>query len=215
MKKHVAIVAGGDPFHLPQLSNYPLIDTWIGCDYGAYLLVEAGLPVDIAIGDFDSVTPAQLAVIKKEAASVQAFPVEKDKSDLELAIDVVQTLNVASLTLFGVTGGRLDHELSNIFLMERLKKAGLPIAIIDEHHQIDLFLPGVHVIKDDKVFQNYSFLALSDTVEGVTLENAYYPLTDATITRGDSLTLSNKKVKDDLILTFRQGVLLVIRTDLT
>jgi len=215
MKKHVAIVAGGDALHLPQLTNYPLIDVWVGCDFGAYLLVEAGLPVDLAIGDFDSVTPTQLATIKDVAKSVQSFSVEKDKSDLELAIDAVLPLEPASLTLFGVTGGRLDHELTNIFLMERLKKAGVPVTIIDEHHQIDLFLPGTHVIKDDKVFHNYSLLALSETVTGVTLKHAYYPLTAKTLTRGDSLTLSNKKVKDALVLTFDHGVLLMIRTDLT
>ena len=49
---NIAILAGGDSTLLPKDH-----DVYVGVDGGCLKLLEQGLPLDIAVGDFDSVVP--------------------------------------------------------------------------------------------------------------------------------------------------------------
>ena len=48
----ILLAAGGNPQNWPQslLSKY---DAYVGIDRGALYLLQAGYPVDLAVGDFD------------------------------------------------------------------------------------------------------------------------------------------------------------------
>lgn len=77
----VAVFAGG------QLADFSTgFDVYVGVDRGSLFLIENQLPLDLAVGDFDSVSQDELQLIKKTAkAFVQASP-EKDDTDTELAL---------------------------------------------------------------------------------------------------------------------------------
>ena len=51
----ILLAAGGNPQNWPQslLSKY---DAYVGIDRGALYLLQAGYPVDLAVGDFDSLS---------------------------------------------------------------------------------------------------------------------------------------------------------------
>src|SRR5699024_2475225 len=83
----IGIMASGPVDHLPELDMYQQeVDTWIAADRGALTLIEKGVAVTYALGDFDSVTAEQRKIVQENATYFEAFPVEKDETDLEIAI---------------------------------------------------------------------------------------------------------------------------------
>ena len=78
---NIAILAGGDSTLLPKDH-----DVYVGVDGGCLKLLEKGLPLDIAVGDFDSVSEADLRQIRTQAKQVVQSVPEKNDTDLELAL---------------------------------------------------------------------------------------------------------------------------------
>lgn len=207
----IGIVAGGPAELLADLSEYQ-IDFWIGCDRGALYLINNHLPLDLAIGDFDSVSSHERELIEQKAKTFIQHPVEKDETDLELAINEALKRPVCELFLFGVTGGRKDHELSSLFLLERLIDQQIKVKLIDKQNSLSMYRPGRYHLKRLNHDQKVSFLSLTSLVTGLTLENFYYPLEDETIRRGDSLTISNHLIAETGYFSFDSGILIVIKT---
>ena len=87
--------------------------TVIAADGGVDRALALGLHVDLAIGDFDSVSPAGLAAAEAAGARVERHPAAKDATDLELALDAAIALGPARIVVVGSGGGRLDHLLGS------------------------------------------------------------------------------------------------------
>lgn len=205
------IVAGGPKALLPCLKDQP-VDYWIGCDRGSLYILEAGLSLFQAIGDFDSVTVEERQQIERQATHMQVFPVDKDDSDLELAIKSLFIQPEDTLVLYGITGGRLDHTLVNIALLKRLVKRGISAKMMDLYHTIDIYLPGQHQLQLDPA-RYISILPATEQVSGVTIDGFKYPLVNATLEEGSSLTLSNHLLSTNGSISFKEGILIVISAD--
>ena len=112
---HIALVANGEfhksPALIKKIRTYKYV---IAVDGGVKHLFECGITPDLIVGDLDS-SPTD---ILERMASVpqQIFPSEKDKTDLELAIDISLMHSPKSLHVFGGLGNRSDHNLYNVFL---------------------------------------------------------------------------------------------------
>lgn len=210
---NIAIVANGPQENIPLLANFSeQIDLWIGADRGALTLINQGISPNIAVGDFDSLTPEELKLIKKASHIVKSYPVEKDKTDLELALDCAKTYKPNKITLFGVTGGRLDHTIVNIHLLLKLLEQNINGMIIDKQNVLGITLPGKHSVFTLADYPYISFLPLTKEVTGLTLDGFYYSLTDRTVSFGSSLCISNKLIKNKGTFLYKTGILLVIRS---
>ena len=110
-KTKVAIVAGG------RVEAIPLdLDVYVGVDAGCLFLLEQGLELSLAVGDFDSVDPAEFQSIQSAAHELRTSVAEKNDTDLELAIkEVLAGWPQADILIFGAFGGRLDHHLASVF----------------------------------------------------------------------------------------------------
>ena len=107
----IALYAGGD---LDVLETD--FDVFVGVDAGSLFLLQHQLPLDMVIGDFDSVSPADFQQIEQAAKELIQAPAEKDDTDLELALKTVfERYPQAQARVFGALGGRIDHLLSNLF----------------------------------------------------------------------------------------------------
>lgn len=111
----ILLAAGGSPENWPQLMAY---DKYIGIDRGALFLLQHQRPVDLAIGDFDSLTAAELQAVKQQVKTVIQAPAEKDDTDTQLAlVETLRLYSEAQIDVIGATGGRLDHLLANLWLV--------------------------------------------------------------------------------------------------
>lgn len=92
-------------------------DYFVGVDRAALDLLAKGLPLDLAIGDFDSVSEQEFEIVQSQSSHCITAPAEKDDTDTELALKTVfEDFPEAKVTVFGAFGGRMDHTLSNLFL---------------------------------------------------------------------------------------------------
>ncbi|GGM21033.1 thiamine pyrophosphokinase [Paraliobacillus quinghaiensis] len=211
--KTVAIVAGGPIEFVPDLMSYKnQVDYWIGADRGALVLVNAGMRLDLAIGDFDSITENEFEQVSTNATSIETYPVDKDETDLDLAIVKAILLAPEKLILFGATGGRIDHTLANIQLLYRLQQEQLQTTIIDNQNELTLFNPGSYEVEQNLLYPIISFVPFSSCIEGLTLEGFYYPLEDGSVEWGSTLCLSNKLLSKKGTFSFRKGILIVIKS---
>lgn len=206
--QRVIIVAGGtvDPILLQTIQEHDYI---IGADRGALTLIQHGYRPDVALGDFDSIIPEELDLIRQASKQIQACdPIDKNYTDTELAFHCALKKNPTSITLLAATGTRLDHTLANIHLLKRALELQVSMQIVDSHNQIQL--TDHELIIHDADYTYVSLLPLTTDVSGICLEGFAYPLNNATLTIGQSLGISNKLIEATGTITLSTGILLVI-----
>ena len=99
----------------PDLSSLLREDDYIVClDRGYEIAASLGITPDLILGDFDS---AQAAPPEDIGVPVLRYPPEKDYTDLELALRVLDPKDWPDLLIIGGLGGRLDHTVANIQML--------------------------------------------------------------------------------------------------
>lgn len=179
---------------------------------GALYIHHNHLQLDYALGDFDSVTPAEKDEIRKQALYFQSYPSEKDRTDLEIAIDKAVSLKPKKIYLFGTTGGRKDHELVNIQLLYRIADLGMEAAMIDRYNFITLKFPGEYTISHDRRYSYISFIAFTPKVSGITLTGFKYELKKESLSWGSTLCISNQLLGNTGTFSYDNGILLLIKS---
>ena len=123
----IVVVAGGQVSSRARCRPLPPGALVIAADGGVDRAHALGLTVDVAIGDFDSVTAAGLAAAEAAGARVARHPAAKDATDLELALDAAIALEPARIVVVGSGGGRLDHLLGSVLLLGHERYAGATV----------------------------------------------------------------------------------------
>ena len=170
-KTKVAIVAGG------QVETIPLdLDVYVGVDAGCLFLLEQGLELSLAVGDFDSVEPEEFQRIQSAAHELRTSVAEKNDTDLELAIKEVVERWPQEILIFGAFGGRMDHHLASVFLPTDPEIAPLmsQLCLMDRQNYLCYRPAGRHTIQP---LAGYTYVAFMP-VEGasIQIEGAKYPL---------------------------------------
>jgi thiamine pyrophosphokinase len=195
----VVVLAGGPD--LPRGFEVPAGALVIAADGGA----ELGVHVDLAVGDFDSISSHTLEGIER----VEPYPPEKDATDLELALEAALREGATRVLVVGSAGGRLDHLLGSLLLLASDKWAGV---------EVDALLGDVraHVVRGTRTLQGspgelVSLFALGGRAEGVTTEGLVYPLAGEPLEPGSSRGVSNLFHDAGARITVERGVVLVVR----
>lgn len=207
----VVIVTGGgvDAEDLEEIR--PREDFLIGVDGGLHALLEAGLLPHLAVGDFDSAGLEMHEKLARMGVPTEKLPAEKDVTDTHFAVLEALKRRPESVLLLGAVGTRIDHTLSNLFLLETVEREGVRGEIRNRHNRIRLLRGGSLRVRKSR-YRYLSLLPLSDTVSGVTLTGFRYPLTEAVLRRSDSLGVSNELVEEEGEIRLRSGMLFVIES---
>lgn len=209
----VAIVGSGPVGYLPDLTLYEAeVDIWIGADRGALALIDRGIAVDYAVGDFDSVTVEEKAIISMQALYTVEYAAEKDETDLEIALQKAFDVKPEKLYLFGVTGGRLDHALVNLQLLHTIVGKDIRGIIIDKWNQVELKNPGTHTVIKSELYTYVSFVPFTESVRGISLIGFLYLLEDYDLTLGSTTLISNELAENTGTFSFEEGMLLVVQS---
>ncbi|MGZ4717770.1 MAG: thiamine diphosphokinase, partial [Acidimicrobiales bacterium] len=108
----VIIFNGGDALDRRVVDELPVGAYTIAADSGIEHALALEWPIDLAVGDFDSVSAAALAAAEASGARVERHPVAKDSTDLELALDAAAARRPDEIVVVGGHGGRVDHFLA-------------------------------------------------------------------------------------------------------
>jgi thiamine pyrophosphokinase len=207
----VIVVAGGEPGAAgpPPL---PGPATVIAADGGVDRALALGLYVDLAIGDFDSVTESGLAAAEAAGARVERHPAAKDATDLELALDAALALAPERIVVIGSDGGRLDHLLASLLLLADERYASARITGFLGSSRVDV-IRGSCVLagEPDGIV---SLLPMHGPAEGVVTEGLAYPLHDETLPAGTSRGVSNVLSGHAARVTVARGCLVAVQPGL-
>lgn len=209
------IISGGsidDTFALQMLGEIQP-DYVIGVDSGLnFLYHNQVLPTHI-VGDFDSVASDVIAYYKaKTDIPIREFNPVKDATDTEIAVNLAVELGVEKLWLFGATGTRLDHVMSNIQILKIALDHGIQAYIIDLYNRISLWEKEIHLSKDDEFGKYFSLFPFDGVVEDVSIEGAKYPLSHYRMTPYESRCVSNEMQEHEVRITFPKGMIILMET---
>ncbi len=208
MKPDIAIVAGGSC----DLSLYKdiLADAFvIGADRGALYLAESGYKIDIAVGDFDSVSESEMEKICKSTGDLDRLVPEKDETDLEHALKRALRLT-GVIHIFGATGTRLDQTFSAINLLKLCHDNHREAYIYDRNNRIRL-VDGHAVIRKGR-YRYVSLIPYGDILVNVSLKGFKYSGEHITLERRSSLGISNEITGDEAEIECR-GYLYVFESE--
>lgn len=210
MKKTYLVLGGVDD----ELS-LPANGIKVGVDYGAFRLASLGQKFDYAIGDFDSVTPNELLEIAHYARQMIFLPHQKDVTDTEAAVEYLTNRGFDMFEIHDALGGRIDHTIANIRLMQRLSQRSLKIVLYGKKQKLTVLSPGVHTLRREQwPFKYVSFFACTEEVKSLTISNLLYEVEGQDLKREDIYAISNEWVEGKIArLSFDEGNLLVINDE--
>lgn len=204
------VVASSPHSILPDLLKPQPGDVVIAADGGADRCAEWGWPVDVVVGDLDSVTPGVVQELRERGVPFLAFPAEKDETDLELALRVAVQAGPDEIVIAGALGARIDHTLGNLALLALPELASVPTRMVDGSQTITLVrsqltLPG-------RPGDTLSLIPFGGDAVGVTVTGVHWPLHEATLRLGPSLGISNRFEADCARIQVGNGAVLAIHT---
>ncbi len=180
----------------------------VAADGGALFLDKLDILPDIIIGDLDSLSDDNIQYFKNKGVDFIKYPVEKDKTDGELALDYCSKNNFNEVTIMGCQGGRIDQQLANIYLLEYSKKISLKSVIKEPGLEIGLINGHLNLVNKEN--WNLSLISLNEKAEGLSIKGCKYEVEDESLFRYKTLGLSNKITGDNACISIQKGLLLYI-----
>ncbi|VED60669.1 thiamine diphosphokinase [Staphylococcus simulans] len=199
--------------HLPKhLLEDKSEEEWGGIDRGALILIEHEIEPIFSLGDFDSVTDEERSELKTK---LDINPVKAEKADTDLGLGVKEAVECGfdEIDIYGATGGRLDHFLGAVQLLQvpEYVEAGIVIRIIDTNNEISYLEKGEYHMTYDKHMPYVSFVPQrSNTV--ISLTGFKYPLQNQTLHQSSTLAISNEIAAYRGTIEVESGGILAIRS---
>lgn len=197
------ILAGGDLKVTPELKAISqTAELTIAADGGLRHALSLDLKPHIIVGDFDSVSEKDLASFANVPR--QKHPTDKNKLDLELALDYALAEGAAYLNLLGTLGGRFDQSLAAVFIAAKHARE----AKVSLHTGFeDVFLLSDPVTKTLQVELGQSFSLLSLCESSVlSVRGARYELSHHSLPFGVGLGVSNEVISPPLKVSVHRGL---------
>ncbi len=225
----IVIVSGGR-LEQSALAFFKEEQVVIGVDGGLKFCYENYIPVNYAMGDFDTIEPEILDYYKKqEKTQIRAYPPEKDITDskaaLELAVQLIkQQGKVRGLTggaetsameiiLLGGIGTRMDHTLANIGCFKYALEQQVSLKIIDSHNCMYAYDHSFTIHRKQLIYNKYlSLLAMGAEVNNLTIRGLKYQVENITLPLLSDWGVSNELLEEKAEIIFSHGILLVIES---
>jgi thiamine pyrophosphokinase len=209
----VVVVAGGGEVAPAVLAHLPAGAPVVAADSGLDAALALGLRVDVVVGDLDSVTPAALAAAEAAGARVERHPVDKDATDLALALTTASSLLGADggeIVVLAVEGGRLDHLLAGVLALADAAHAGRRI-------RAHLGTATLHVLHGPGEVAQLgppgavvTLVPVGGPAVGVRTEGLRYPLRGERLPAGTTRGVSNVVDVAPALVGLDAGTLLVV-----
>lgn len=176
-------------------------DFLIGVDRGAFIAYQNNIYVNLAIGDFDSITEGELKLISEKTKVIKLNPI-KDLTDTAEALKYAFKISNDVTMLGGIEGKRIEHFIANLCLFKEY-----PLLKIENENSLIFCINGPTRLPIKYKFA--SFFALN-TIKSLCLKGFKYELTNYDLEIFDPLCISNEILDCDNLVSFKEGLLLII-----
>ncbi|MGH8914503.1 MAG: thiamine diphosphokinase [Acidimicrobiia bacterium] len=201
----ILIFAGGDLPPSGLADDLPAADLIVAADSGYDIALHLGYRVDVLVGDMDSISSTQIP----DHVIVESHPVDKDQTDLDLAIELALREDPGRVVIVAGTGGRFDHELSTSGLLCSGRWAGI--------EEIDWVSPRgwAHVLRRRRILHGdvgaiVSLIPIGGPATGVTTSGLKWELSGEDLESGSTRGVSNVMRSPMAEIKIDSGCLLVV-----
>ena len=200
------VFCGGGPAEaaLPALHD-PIV---LAADGGAAEALRLGWHVDVLIGDLDSVTPEDLAAVQAAGGAVERHPQDKDRIDLELALDRAAEMGATRVVVAGGDGGRFDMVLANALVLASPRWAGLELDAVFGRARLTVVRTRRELAGAPG--ETVSLIALGGDAHGVRTQGLRWSLEGETLEAGATRGISNEFSRTRATVSVEEGVVVAI-----
>lgn len=203
--KRCVIVGGAEIKTYERVRRYFRPDDFfIFCDCGLRHEAPLGVKPHLIVGDFDS-----HAKPETDTETI-VLPVRKDDTDTVFAVKEALRRGFEEFLLVGVSGGRMDHTLVNLYLLVFLQEQGKQAVLLDDHSEMRMV--GAEPVEIPDSFSYYSLVNITGTARGITESGCKFPLQNGEITCGYQYGTSNEVLPGKTaVVSVQEGQLLLIQ----
>ena len=177
-------------------------DLIIAADGGVLHCAQITRTPDVILGDFDS-----LGYVPEGA---QVFPVEKDDTDIMLAIRHGLEKGCREFLIYGgMDGPRIDHTIANFQALSFLQCQNARGYLIGKN-QIATVIEKETAVFSAAAAGILSVFCLGKEASGISICGAQYPLENGSLTADFPLGVSNHFVGQEVSVSVSDGKLLLI-----
>ncbi len=173
---------------------------FFAADAGYRLANKMNLTLHRVFGDFDSSEVPNLP-------NLTVYPCEKDQTDSELALDLAIQDGYKCIWMIAPFGGRLDHTMANIALLEKANNNQVDLKLYDGENLAFLLGEGKHTL--DPKYRYISFFPIEQQAT-ISLNGLKYPLDHQTVFRSIPMCISNEPSEELPTIEIHDGKILCI-----
>ena len=206
------ILAGGDrpdptllDAHWPGWRDADLV---IAADGGARHATPLGLRLHHVIGDFDSLSAADIDELEAAGVTVTRFPTNKDATDTELALLAALDAGATEVMLLCTWGGRSDHAIGTLALLAHSRCEAVNVAILDEQTRTQLLRGGATITLHGEIGRTISITPWGGNAT-VSVTGVRWALDRAVLVAGSTRGISNVATAAEAVITAHDGAVLV------
>lgn len=200
-QRSVALIANGAMHNFTLMAAVIKTYEWVvAVDGGLRRCKQMGIRPNLIIGDFDSAASGLLA--QYADVPTERYPIEKNETDLELAITAANNAGADRIGIFGALEKRTDHALYNLHLMTRF-----PHKIVIETAIESIFtLTNNNEIKCSPG-QLISLIPFGTIAKGVSTKGLKWDLNDTVLDK-NCASISNMCLSNSILINIREGELI-------
>lgn len=204
MKK--CVIIGSAPCKETDFSGeFDRENSFVICaDGGLDAALRLEITPDLLIGDFDSVQSAL-----PERVETIRLKKDKDDTDTMAAVKVAVHRGYRDFLFLGVLGGRLDHSIANLYILQFLAGQGCRAMISGDGCRVFL-LNGGRLTLSGLVGTTVSVFPFGTGSCTVSYEGMKYPLTETRLNAAQPIGVSNVITGTDAKITVHDGNALII-----
>lgn len=181
------IISGSPNPNIEILSRYANRKAYvITADAGYLYAKKAGLSVDLAVGDFDTMQ-GQLPL----DCEVIALTPDKDYTDTLCCVRIAIERGYRTIMILNAMGGRTDHLLANLHALEYAREHGAEAMIQNGLENIELLLAGQTQYYHHMEGFTFSVIPIGCEEAEASYEGARYPMEHGVLKSGLPIGISN------------------------
>lgn len=171
-----------------------------GVDGGTEYLYKLLLQPTQIIGDFDSIDENTKKRAIRDGADINSFDPDKDRTDLEIALDVASKNKGKDITIIGGEGNDIDHLFGNLLTISSFHSTE-EIMWVTKLETIIFSTKQFFKIKKNSTF---SILPLS-RIENLSIKGAKWDIDNENIPYGSTRTLRNRALSEEIFIEAKNG----------
>jgi thiamine pyrophosphokinase len=185
-------------------------DLLVSADGGLRHIRSLDLSPSLVVGDLDSIREDDLKYLHRNDIALLKFPKEKDRTDLEIAIDEIIKRGYQDILIIGALGGRLDQTLANIGLLVLFSNEETKIELDDGQEHVQLVREKLTI--KGKQGDIISLIPLCENAEVVSTRGLKYALMKDNLLPNRTRGISNVMEGDEAIIEISKGTVICIHS---